>query len=437
MAGLIKRGRIWHMRMQVPKRFSAVEPRREIVRSLKTTDKVEATARLIEANRRIERDLETKLHHDGRTFSCYYGQTDYMDYQLPFRDDLAGKIVCHLQMINSSLGDLPKKIAEALQESSAAARTDVIKPRTMNQLAREMSSIEQLSIRAKSDHQLKKWEDIRVLIARQIEEAVGEDLLVDLFDGAAAHAYVEWLKSKVARGHIKVVTANRQISLASAMIKAHRRDTNQEDQKSPFIGRRLTDRYAANERKKELPEKWITEVLLNESLMSGLNSEARDILLVCLETGCRQLEVTGLPDDAIFLDHEVPHLSIDFKLAGDQRREVKNMHSVRQVPLVGVALNAMRRHPTGFPRYRNNANFTWVAGQYFRRKSLLTPEFSIGGLRHSFEGRLIRAGVPNEVRAELMGHSVRRVRGRERYGDDLSLKIKESYHAKVAFDAPP
>ena len=96
---------------------------------------------------------------------------------------------------------------------------------------------------------------------------------------------------------------------------------------------------------------WIVEKWFAPGAFDGLNEEARDILLMSIETGCRQSEIHDMPSNAIVLDANVPHLRIAFE-DGDEKREIKNTASVRCVPLVGVALAAARRHPEGFPRYR-------------------------------------------------------------------------------------
>ena len=53
----------------------------------------------------------------------------------------------------------------------------------------------------------------------------------------------------------------------------------------------------------------------------------------------------------IRLDHKIPHIKIEPRDDPDDPREIKTEASIREVPLVGVALAVMRKFPNGFPNY--------------------------------------------------------------------------------------
>ncbi len=47
------------------------------------------------------------------------------------------------------------------------------------------------------------------------------------------------------------------------------------------------------------------------------------------------------------------------------------MSSIRRIPLVGVALEVMKKFPNGFPSYKENENnFSSAAGKFFREHKL-------------------------------------------------------------------
>ena len=121
--------------------------------------------------------------------------------------------------------------------------------------------------------------------------------------------------------------------------------------------------------------------------------------------------------DALFLS------SFLKKLSG--RREIKNVHSEGAVPLVGVALAEALRHPDGFPRYRHKRAYSAAVNKFLRENDLLPDGVTIGGVRHTWESRLKAAGIAMDDRGEIMGHSVKEVRGREVYGDDMALRIRQ------------
>ena len=73
---------------------------------------------------------------------------------------------------------------------------------------------------------------------------------------------------------------------------------------------------------------------------------------------------------------------------------MKNPHSARHVPLVGVALAAARRHPQGFPRYRGKSSYSATVNTYLRENALMpSADHTIGGVRHTWESRLKKAGI--------------------------------------------
>ncbi|MFC3061382.1 hypothetical protein [Paenirhodobacter populi] len=119
-----------------------------------------------------------------------------------------------------------------------------------------------------------------------------------------------------------------------------------------------------------------------------------------VNTGYRPSEAAGLLREHIVLDAEVPYISI--KPIG---RQLKNAHSRRKIPLVGVCLKAFREHPNGFPRYRaNSATLSATVSKYLREKGLLEdmPEHTMYGLRHSFEDRMLAAGFDERIRATCL-----------------------------------
>lgn len=85
--------------------------------------------------------------------------------------------------------------------------------------------------------------------------------------------------------------------------------------------------------------------------LDGLNDEARDVIYVVMETGCRPSEIANLSKTRIKLDADIPHIRIE-----PEGRLLKTEHSGRDIPLVGRALEAMKRHRNGFPRYHDKGS---------------------------------------------------------------------------------
>lgn len=86
-------------------------------------------------------------------------------------------------------------------------------------------------------------------------------------------------------------------------------------------------------------------------MFDDLNPEARRIIYLVAETGLRLSEACNLTRSTICLKDTIPQVRVR-----PMGREMKTMQSRREVPLVGVALMAMREQPDSFPRYRDKAD---------------------------------------------------------------------------------
>ncbi len=93
---------------------------------------------------------------------------------------------------------------------------------------------------------------------------------------------------------------------------------------------------------------------------------------------------------------------------------MKTRNARRVIPLVGVSLDAFKACPKGFPKYRSSsASLSTTVNKFLRSNGLMeTPDHSLYGLRHSFEDRLLAAGLDERIRRDLFGHAL----NRERYG---------------------
>jgi len=222
----------------------------------------------------------------------------------------------------------------------------------------------------------------------------------------------------------------------AGMLRRYYESIAQPDPPYPYHRVSLKDRHKAESRKLEIPVDWITEKWFAPGAFDGTNDEARDILLISVETGCRQSEICDLPPEAIVLDHPFPHLRLKFE-EGENRREIKNTSSVREVPLVGVALAAAKRHPDGFPRYRGKSGYSATMNNYLRNNGLLpSPDHTIGGVRHTWESRILAETKRIDISGEMMGHSVKQIRNRPVYGDATPLAKRHALSKKVMLPVP-
>ncbi|WOI34053.1 hypothetical protein R1T40_04790 [Tritonibacter scottomollicae] len=158
--------------------------------------------------------------------------------------------------------------------------------------------------------------------------------------------------------------------------------------------------------------------------------------MISTETGCRQSEVHDLPASAFVLDHPVRHLQLAFE-QGENRREIKNSASVCLVPLVGVTLAAAKRHADEFPRHRGKNNYSGTMTTYLRSNDLLSSvQHMIGGVRHTWESRILDVTKRMDVGREMMGHSVKVIRGSPDHGDAMDLAQRQELALSLMMPVP-
>lgn len=117
------------------------------------------------------------------------------------------------------------------------------------------------------------------------------------------------------------------------------------------------------------------------------------------------------------------------KIRPNSHGALKTPTSERDIPLVGVALDAFKKHPSGFPRYAGKAtNAVNAINKYFRENGTLPIGASLYSLRHGFQDCLIAVRAPERVQADLMGH----VLARPRYGAGPKLVEKQYWLQKTA-----
>lgn len=444
--GVVNRNGHWHLRYVVPKRYRGIEPRSQIWISLKTDS--EREARKMAAT--IESDLTARL--EARLLS---GGKDPGQVEERYKAVVATANAMGLSYVQAGAllegdpAELVRRLNFAAAHDPEARRAEVADAALgvvatpeliLSGLAAKVIEVSKHENRHKNARQMNDWENNMKRSLRTLQAALGRDVPVMSIGQAEARLHRKKLQERVAAGEITALTASKDLTYASGALRRYYEHLALAEPPKPYAGVTIVDKFAEESRKLEFSDEWIRSVLLTPGPLEALNAEARDALLVILETGCRQGEVLDLPAEDIHLDDPVPHFELRFVETGEdgaEGREIKNKASRRLVPLVGVALAAMKRHPAGFPRYRAKDSFSAAVNKYLRDNGLMqSPEHTVGGLRHSWESRLKAAGFDNEDRAEMMGHSMKVERGREVYGDTAELERRAAIARAVAFDVP-
>lgn len=437
----IRRGNTYSTRMRVPARFQAIEPRTEVWISLGTSDLEQAriaevkmrAAQLAEWEERAGIGATPEQRHQRMSAIAAARGFDYMP-----ADELGlnGKLDDILSRLNALDQDKARPVAEAIAAADpmlvsalfGAEEKPVVMLSGLVEYIERLESTE-IANRHKDEDQTRKWRNPRkraISNLRKALKAAGrpDDIPVESLSHEIATLHWNWSAGRIKRGEVEPDTAKKDYDYFGGMLKAFYLSISKPNPR-PYSGLSHTDRLTEKRRKPEFAVEWIEKNVIAPGSMAGLNDEARDITIIAAETGCRQSEIYNTPPEDWHLNEPIPYFMIQPIDEGDNRREIKNIHSKRPVALVGAALEAAKRRRGLFPRYRGSSTYSDTVNKWFRENKLFpTEKHTIGGLRHSFESRMKAIGLENEDRGTLMGHSRKRIRGREVYGDDLNLEMR-------------
>ncbi|MBY5485410.1 integrase [Rhizobium leguminosarum bv. viciae] len=286
-----------------------------------------------------------------------------------------------------------------------------------------------------SPDQKRNWLKVKTRAINNFVRLVGDKPIADITRDDALVVFKFWKKKIAPTDEGEEPThspssGNRDLGNLRKLYEEYHKHVGVEVAKNPFAGLRFADDDDYS--RPPFPVEWIVEKILAPGALASLNEEARGILLAMIETGARPSEIANLPPHHIHLDDKPPFIAIQNARGKKGRRKTKTKSSVRKIPLVGVALEVFKKHPDGFPRYRDKgSSLSATLMKHFKNNHMLpTEEHVIYSLRHSFEDRMTEGDIDTEVRMVLMGH----VSARPKYGMKGTLGWQ---HAKLLAIALP
>lgn len=441
MKNLIKRGNVFWFRMRCPKKYRNVFAQSHISESLGTDSKLAAEALVPQVKQKWLLELDAR---EAGTQSPGSTETFRAMLQLANREGLRPATATELaegslDVLLSRLSKLQTVDPSGQSALFAASLGGFELPETLiSEVATKMSEYLPSHVQNKNARQKRTWGNKYKRASKTFEEAI-EDKPVIKVTKDDAYAFRRYWANRVNTEEISTAYAHKHIGYLRMIVDAFYSHLQVDEYFNPFhdlnpIEKPRWERLSAESRKPEFTPKWIQETILTGDKLKDLNDQARDILIICSETGCRQTEIYDLPATSIKLAEKVPHIEIKLETEGDNKREIKTKSSNRKVPLLGAALEAMRRNPNGFPAYRGKGNFSNTVSKHFKEKGLFpSANHQLSGLRHSYETRMRVARIDNEERAFMMGHSIRKLRGREVYGTKTKLEIQALLAELVVF----
>lgn len=387
----VLRGTTYYIRRRVPHRFSPIEPRGIVQISLFTDSLSVARRKAPEVWVQMIEAWEAKLAGHSSEGEARLEAAQNLAQHRGYRYlDVANvatlpivEILSRLATVQDGAGRIDMKEADAAL--GLPAKSDI----SVSQAFDHFYKIADDRVIGKSADQLRKHRNPRLKATNAFIKAVG-DLKLAAITAEDMFAFRQWLTARVRQGDLKAARANKDITYLNAMwrvvaqSKGFRLGYSSE-------GLSLSTAGAEDDTRPPFSAAWIRDKLLALDALRGLNTDARLILLGMVNTGYRPGEGAGLLPEEIRLDADIPCIVIQ----PNRNRVLKTPQSKRTIPLAGISLEAFRQARNGFPRYaEKSASLYATVNKYLRENGLLeTPEHVLYSLRHSFEDRMLEAGL--------------------------------------------
>lgn len=267
----------------------------------------------------------------------------------------------------------------------------------------------------------RRWEARHRFVIQALIDAIGDIAVESLRTDQVARVAYAWLRLGT-RHPRQPATVNGMLQRLHAMVRFMQLHHSVQHQLDFGNGYYFRKRHVS--RRPAFSKRWIQDKILEPNALHGLDGQLKALLLGMLNTGYRVSEGANLMPDEIQLAAPIPHLS----LMG-RHGPLKTQNAYRNIPLVGVSLEAFREYPQGFKDLRGNPEVSAKLNRFLTSAGLReSARHSVHSFRHSFASRLSEAWTPDTAIAQLMGHAVRRG-----YGRGLPVAVLAEHVQKIAF----
>ena len=227
----------------------------------------------------------------------------------------------------------------------------VEKPKVMlSDLIKEYEAASKTDMAAMSVNQLRKWRNGKKAAVDKFIEVRTDKALSDL-SRADFTEYADHWEARVISGEINAGTANKSISHVTGMVRAVNKRLRLGLDPSIFTETRLEGGRDGN--RSPFTVEHIRNVILAPGALDGLNDEARDVVYVVMETGCRPSEIVNLSQGADQVGLRDPVHS-----RGSRRQAVKDRAQRARHPARRLGLGSDEAAPGGLsalPRQRRQS----------------------------------------------------------------------------------
>lgn len=433
------RGDIWHYVRRVPKSVLHVEGRTMVYRSLETDSrKVARQRRDIFAAADDQRWSEIAPSRFGAP------SRDAVLQDLKLRAESFGLSYIPAQQLaqTASLEELLKRVSAITpQDTPIAPKVQRDMDAVLGLAERSVVTITQAmelyfseialdEVAGKSPEQVASYVKVKRRAVANFVKLNGDLDMLEIERDHGRKVYQHWAAKVHPKDGAKPMSgssANRDLGNLRKLYRRYFEHIGEEDRQNPF--RNLRFASPKLQPVKPFDNEWVRVRILEPNVFKGLNAQASLLCYALIETGCRPSELGNILPENIRLDADVPHI----RIRSTKERQLKSAASVRDVPLIGISLEAMKRAPEGFPHFRDRGYLLSQSLQKaFKSRGLLpSKNHRIYSFRHSFEKRMLEGGLDYGLRCTLMGHR----NPRPEYGDGGSLTYRRDEMLKIVHPA--
>ena len=435
----------WHYRRLVPEDLRSHYSSTQILKSLKTEDQKLAMRRCLETNNEVECEfdrLRSGFPKEVPKLRYAKGVALLSKYDISPEDSsrLDAQAESNQDKFNDYLKDLIlKKLGKVRYEEWE--RDEMTAAQSIYELLPEVerSALElirgdfalTLSEYPEEYIRLKGREDDKKF-SNEVRNAIAfvQKFLPDKRPSEYSRVEVRKLIDEHIEAGLKTQSIKRRLGSIRAMINKVTLELElREDKVHAFEKPDIPGLGEDAENRKEFTFDQLQEL---RSIKAGRSSEVVWLIHLMLETGMRIKECCGLRKDDVSLDGNTPYLRIN----KNPFRRLKTKQSKRFIPLVGVALEAVKEATEAngddwlFPAYidtdkKDSKNSNASAAINKRIKSVLGEDAATcHGFRHTMQTRLRQASCPKDIRDELGGWSKSIS---DQYGSTADIENKARY----------
>lgn len=216
---------------------------------------------------------------------------------------------------------------------------------------------------------------------------------------ADVSAYRNSLYTRITEGEFKSEYANKHMGnirlVLDAVLDVHHRGT--ENSFAKFKRIKMKDAG-----KKEAMNEDDVRAVREKLATSNMSDEAKAMIVVTQNTDAGIKELCGLAPDDIVLDGDYSHIKLR---PNAYRKYLKTDERERELPLVGEALEAMKKFPNGFERYRYAGGPLSANNAFYKFFRTVTPGKSFGSYRHRIAELMRNSECKDQHQNAVMGHA--------------------------------